>query len=33
MLGTLGLGIAPIAAQVAPAALAPGGAFWSNPMT
>lgn len=33
MLGTLGLGIAPIAAQAAPAALAPGGAFWSNPMT
>lgn len=33
VLGTLGLGIAPIAAQAAPAALAPGGAFWSNPMT
>lgn len=33
MLGTLGLGLAPIAAQAAPAALAPGGAFWSNPMT
>lgn len=33
MLGTLGLGIAPIVAQAAPAALAPGGAFWSNPMT
>lgn len=33
MLGTLGLGIAPIAAQAAPAALAPGGSFWSNPMT
>ena len=32
MLGTLGLGIAPIAAQAAPAALAPGGVFWSNPM-
>lgn len=33
MLGTLGLGIAPIAAQAAPAALAPGGAFWSSPIT
>lgn len=33
VLGTLGLGLAPIAAQAAPAALAPGGAFWSNPMT
>lgn len=28
MLGTLGLGLAPIAAQAAPVALAPGGAFW-----
>lgn len=33
MLSTLGLSLAPIAAQAAPAALAPGGAFWSNPMT
>lgn len=33
MLGTLGLGLAPIAAQAAPAALAPGGAFWSSPIT
>lgn len=33
MLGTLGLGIAPIAAQAAPVALAPGGAFWSSPIT
>ena len=33
MLGTLGLGIAPIAAQAAPATLAPGGAFWANPIT
>ena len=33
MLGTLGLGLAPIAAQAAPAVLAPGGAFWSNPIT
>jgi hypothetical protein len=27
MLGILGLGLAPIAAQAAPVALAPGGAF------
>lgn len=33
MLGTLGLGLAPIAAQAAPAALAPGGAFWSSQIT
>ena len=33
MLGTLGLGLAPIAAQAAPVALAPGGAFWSSPIT
>lgn len=33
MLGTLGLGLAPIAAQAAPTALAPGGAFWSSPIT
>lgn len=33
MLGTLGLGLAPIAASAAPAALAPGGAFWTNPIT
>ena len=33
MLGTLGLGLAPIAAQAAPAALAPGGSFWSSPIT
>ena len=33
MLGTLGLGLAPIAAQAAPAALAPGSAFWSSPIT
>ena len=33
MLGTLGLGLAPIAAQAAPAVLAPGGAFWSSPIT
>ena len=33
MLGTLGLGLAPIAAQAAPATLAPGGAFWSSPIT
>lgn len=33
MLGTLGLSLAPIAAQAAPAALAPGGAFWSSPIT
>lgn len=33
MLGTLGLGLAPIAAQAAPVALAPGGAFWSSLIT
>lgn len=33
MLGTLGLGLAPIAIQAAPASLAPGGAFWANPIT
>nr|DAI58282.1 MAG TPA: hypothetical protein [Crassvirales sp.] len=33
MLGTLGLGLAPIAAQAAPAALAQGGAFLSSPIT
>lgn len=33
MLGTLGLGLAPIAIQSAPASLAPGGAFWTNPIT
>lgn len=33
ILGTLGLGLAPIAIQAAPASLAPGGAFWTNPIT
>lgn len=33
MLGTLGLGLAPIAIQSASASLAPGGAFWTNPIT
>ena len=33
MLGALGLGLAPIAIQAAPASLAPGGAFWTNPIT
>lgn len=33
ILGTLGLGLAPIAIQATPASLAPGGAFWTNPIT
>lgn len=33
MLGTMGLGLAPVAVAAAPEALAAGGAFWSSPIT